>query len=256
MNKTLLVLACLVASTAWGDYCKYEKQLEKTLDLSDASLLNINAVAGELRVAGNGSGDEAIIEATICASDESWADESRLRFASGQTAEISVEAPDYDNGSSWNDNEYFSVDLIIRIPAGMALNIRDSSGGLTVEGSGELSIRDSSGDIEIEDIRGMVNIEDSSGDIDMTQIHGDLVIEGDSSGDISGTDIRGSVLVKKDSSGNIRFENVQNDFVVERDSSGNIVADTVGGDFRVLKDGSGHIKAKDVAGEIDIPEKG
>lgn len=256
MNKTLLVMACLVASTAWGDNCKYEKQLEKTLDLSGASRLDINAAAGELRVVGNGSRDEAFIEATICASDESWADESRLRIVSGKTAEISVEVPDFLSGSSWNDNEHFSVDLTIRIPAGMALNIRDSSGDLRVEGSGELSIRDSSGEIEIKDIRGMVKIEDSSGDIDMMEIHGDLVIERDSSGDISGRDIRGSVLVMKDSSGNIRFENVQNDFVVERDSSGNIVADTVGGDFRVLKDGSGSISAKDVAGETDIPEKG
>jgi DUF4097 and DUF4098 domain-containing protein YvlB len=254
MNKTLLVLACLVASTAWGDDCKYERNIERTLDLSGTSQLDINAAAGELRVVGTESPNEALIEARVCASDERWASESSLRTASGNTAEISVEVPDRE--SSWNGDNYFSVDLVIQIPAGMALNIKDTSGQVRVENSGDLSIRDSSGDIDIRDIQGMVNVEDSSGDIDMMHVHGDLVIEGDTSGNISGTDIRGSVLVMKDSSGNIRFENVQNDFIVERDSSGNIVADTIGGDFRVLKDGSGTIRAKDVTGEIDIPEKG
>ena len=86
MNKTLFVLACLVASTVWAYDCKFEKQLDTTLDLAGASRLDIDAAAGELRVAGNGSRDEAVIEATICASEESWADESRLRIGNGKTA--------------------------------------------------------------------------------------------------------------------------------------------------------------------------
>ena len=255
MNKPLFVMACLAASNLWAyDDCKYEKRIDRTLDLANASQLDINATAGDLRVTGDSHGAEAVIEAVICASEEDWADQTWLRMESGSTAEISVEDPRSGN-SSWSNNNYFSVDLRISVPAGMALNIRDSSGPMTVKGSGDLSIRDSSGDIDISDIQGMVNIEDSSGDIEMDQVHGDLVIEGDSSGNITGTEIRGSVLVRNDSSGDIHFEDVQDDFVVERDSSGNIVADTIGGDFRVLKDGSGSIKAKNVSGEIDIPDK-
>jgi hypothetical protein len=255
MKNLLLVLACLLASSAWADNCDYEKRIDRVLDLSGASQLNINATAGELRVEGSSYSGEATIEARICASEEHWADESVLETSSGETAEISVIAPQSDRSSSWNDDQHFSVDLVIMVPPGMAMSIQDSSGYLSVEGSGDLSIRDSSGGIEVSDVRGMLNIEDSSGDIGITHVQGDLVIEGDSSGDIRGTDIVGSVLVKNDSSGNIHFENVRDDFIVERDSSGNIMADTIGGDFRVLKDGSGSITAKNVAGDIDIPEK-
>jgi hypothetical protein len=255
MNKPLLVLACLLASNLWAyDDCTYEKRIDTTLDLTNASQLKINATAGDLMVTGDSQDAVAAIEAVICASEEEWADESWLRMESGTTAEITVEDPRSGN-SSWMNNEYFSVDLRVNVPAGMALIIRDSSGSMTVKGSGDLSIRDSSGDIEISDIQGMVNIEDSSGDIEMVHVQGDLVIEGDSSGNITGTDIRGSVLVRNDSSGNIHFEDVQDDFVVERDSSGSIVADKIGGDFRVLKDGSGGIEARNVAGEVDIPDK-
>lgn len=256
MNKPLIVMACLVASNLWAyDDCKYEKRVNSTLDLASASQLNINATAGDLRVTGDSHAAEAVVEAVICASEEDWADESWIRMEAGKTAEISVKDPRADS-SSWGNNDQFSVDLRISVPAGMALNIRDSSGPMIVKGSGDLSIRDSSGDIDIRDIDGMVSIEDSSGEIEMDHVQGDLVIEADSSGNITGRDIRGSVLVKNDSSGNIHFEDVQDDFVVERDSSGNIVADTVGGDFRVLKDGSGGIEAKNVAGEVDIPDKG
>lgn len=256
MNKTLSVLACLLVSNAWGyDDCKFEKRIDTTLDLASASQLNIDARAGELRVTGDAHSTEAVIEARICTSQEDWADAYWLKLESGKNAAIRVNDPRSD-GSSWIDNEQFSIDLVISIPAGMALNIKDSSGSMSVKGSGDLSVQDSSGDIDIRDIAGMVSIEDSSGDIELLSVDGDLVIEGDSSGNISGTDIRGSVLVKQDSSGNIYFEDVQDDFIVERDASGNIVADTIGGDFRVLKDGSGSIKATDVAGEIDIPEKG
>jgi DUF4097 and DUF4098 domain-containing protein YvlB len=256
MNKILYVLACLLASNVWAyDDCKFEKRIDTTLDLATASQLNIDARAGELKVTGNAHSSVAVIEATICTSQEEWADESWLKLESGETAIISVQDP-RDSDSSWQDNENFSVDLAISFPAGLALSIRDSSGSLSVQGSGDLTIQDSSGDIDVRDIQGLINIEDSSGDIDLRQVEGDLVIEGDSSGNISGTDIRGSVLVKQDSSGNIRFQDVRDDFVVERDSSGNIVADTIGGDFRVLKDGSGSIQATNVTGEIDIPEKG
>lgn len=256
MNKTLSILACLLASNAWAyDDCEFEKRIDTTLDLSTASQVNINARAGDLKVVGDGDSGEAVIEAIICASEEEWADASWLKLESGKTAVISVVDP-RDGNSSWLANEQFSVDLKVSVPAGLAMSIKDSSGPLSVRGTGDLTVQDSSGDIDIRDIRGMVNIEDSSGDIDLLQVEGDLVIEGDSSGNISGTEIRGSVLVKQDSSGNIHFEDVQNDFIVERDSSGDIVADTIGGDFRVLKDGSGSIKAKNVSGEIDIPEKG
>lgn len=256
MNKPVSILACLLASNAWAwDDCEFEKRIDTTLDLSTASQLSINARAGDLKVEGDGDAGEAVIKAVICTSEEEWADASWLKLESGKTAVISVVDP-RDGNSSWLDNEQFSVDLEVSVPAGLAMSIRDSSGPMSVRGTGDLTVQDSSGDIDIRDIRGMVNIEDSSGDIDLLQVEGDLVIEGDSSGNISGTGIRGSVLVRQDSSGNIHFEDVQDDFIVERDSSGDIVADTIGGDFRVLKDGSGSIKATNVSGEIDIPEKG
>jgi hypothetical protein len=256
MRKTLCVMACLAAPVVWAGDCDYKHRIETTLDIGSATQLEINAAAGDLKVSAGNTESAVRIEAVVCASREEWASDSRLALNSGETAEISVLPPDSAERTGWGNDDQFSVDLDIRVPAGLAVNISDSSGGMTVEDTGDLSIRDSSGDIDVRNIRGMVRLEDSSGDIDLQNIEGDVVVESDSSGNMFGKDIQGSVLVMKDSSGNIWFEQVRDDFVVERDSSGNIVAEHVGGDFRVLKDGSGNIRSSHVAGEIEIPDKG
>ena len=258
MRTSTLILAGLVSLllfpvAAQAEDCKYEKEIESTLDLAGTQSLTVLAKAGRLSINGKSGTDEAVIKGRICASSEEWLDESGVETRTGDIARIEVVLPDTDGGWSFMGNRYARLDLELAVPAGLPLDVVDSSGSMTIESVGSLSVKDSSGSIKILDVDGSVSVRDSSGSITLTGIDGDVTIVSDSSGSIKGQDIKGSVLVKKDSSGSIRFRDVTRDFVVERDSSGDIVAERIGGDFRVLKDGSGSIHSSDVAGEISLP---
>lgn len=243
------------STEATADWCKFEKDINVTLDLASSETLAIKAGAGELDVVGVSGSKQAVVTGKACASKEEWLEKSGVSTSSGKHAEISVDLPNTDGGwTNWGNN-YASLDLRVEVPEDLTLEIKDSSGEMFLKNIASVQIHDSSGDIEIEDARGHVSINDSSGDIEIDTSKGDITIESDSSGDINANDITGSVLVMKDSSGDIDVTRVSDNVIVERDSSGDISASDVGGDFRVLKDGSGSIRSNDVMGEVQIPDK-
>ena len=244
------------STEALADRCKFEKDIDLTLDLSSSDILSITASAGDLDVIGVPGSDQAVIHGRLCVSKESWLGESEVVTQSGKTAGIAVSLP--ESNGDWNlfGNSYAWLDLKIEVPQDITLEVKDSSGDMSLRNTAAVQIYDSSGDIEIDRSRGTVSIRDSSGDIDIDESEGDITIEADSSGDINANDINGSVLVVKDSSGDIHVTGVSENVVVERDSSGDISASDVGGDFRVLKDGSGGIRSRNIMGEIQIPQSG
>jgi hypothetical protein len=252
------LVSALVATVASGGVqawdCKFEKTIELTMNLSGSEELSIAAKAGDLKVTGHADRSEAHILGKVCASKAEWLDETRVLTEGGRQASIAVETPAMENGWTFFSSRYLYVDLEIDVPAAVALDIQDSSGDVTVRGTGPVNLNDSSGDIILEDVNGRVVLKDSSGDIELHRVAGDVTVRQDSSGDIYGSDISGSVLVEHDSSGDIRFEGLQGDYVVERDSSGDIVAKTVSGAFRVVNDGSGDVSYTDVSGEVEVPE--
>lgn len=258
MKYSILSLAGLITlggfgeALAWDD-CDNQRVIEESLDLSDTDLLQVVAGAGDLEISGQQGAETAVIKATVCASKAEYSEQSTLDIKSGNTARIATVMPEVDWGGGWGSNRYLYMDLEIVVPDTMTLDVRDSSGDLSLRRVGAVTVQDSSGDIEVS---GAVSVElkDSSGDIDLDDISADVVVVADSSGDIRGENIGGSVLVARDSSGDIRFRDVGEDFLVERDSSGDIVANTIAGDFGVLKDGSGSIRYSDVLGEVQIPK--
>ena len=253
MKKTLILCAVLASPSLFAWNCAHEQKLDQVLNLSGSETLAVNAVAGDLEIR-SGGGDEAVIRGTVCVSEEEWLDEVRVLTEGGRNAEISVIVP---NAGGWSltGGNYAYVDLELEVPAGIALEVKDSSGDAEISGVASVSVSDSSGDLEVSDIAGGVIIRDSSGDIELEDIRGDVTIASDSSGDIEGDRIDGNVLIEQDSSGGIHFSGVGENFTVEKDSSGDIVAEDVGGDFTVLRDGSGDIRHRNVSGKVSKPEE-
>ncbi len=253
-----IVLAILLvyqfSTDTSADWCKYEKQIDLTLDLSGSEVLAIAAGAGELDVRGVADSDKAIIHGKVCVSKQAWLDEAEVETMSGKRAQINVNLPDTAAGWSLFGSRYASLDLEIELPQNLALEVRDSSGDASFRNIASLDLQDSSGDIEITDVVGSLSIKDSSGDMDIDRVTGNFTVVADSSGDIRANDIDGEVLVKRDSSGDIRITQVTHSVIVEVDSSGDISVKDIGGDFRVLTNGSGSIRSRNVAGEIQTPE--
>jgi DUF4097 and DUF4098 domain-containing protein YvlB len=223
-----------------------------TVDASGARLVRISARAGFLKVNGREGLSQARVRGTARASREGWLDEIQLRAERrGDVVEIDVEIEDRNYVGV--GNFYRALDLDIEIPAGIAVEIDDSSGDLEVRGTGALDVRDSSGEIEIVDA-GAVRVRDSSGDISIERAKGTVTVE-DSSGDIEIRNVAGSVEIEEDSSGDIVAADVTGSVRVGRDSSGSIRVADVGGSFSVERDGSGSISHRNVRGEVQLPRR-
>jgi len=72
------VLLFSFSSVALGGSCKFEKNIDLTLDLADSQTLSIYAAAGELDVSGVSGSDQAVIKGKVCASKEEWLEDSNI----------------------------------------------------------------------------------------------------------------------------------------------------------------------------------
>ena len=222
-----------------------------TIDASGARLVRISARAGWLKVSGRQGATQARVRGTARASREGWLEEIQLRTERrGDVVEITVEISERDYVGI--GRFYRALDLDIEIPAGMAVEIEDSSGDVEVSGTGGVDIEDSSGDVEIMDAGGAVRVRDSSGDVRIERAKGSVSVQ-DSSGDIELRNIAGSVEIEEDSSGEIVALDVTGAVHVARDGSGGIRVADVGGSFTVDRDGSGGISHRNVKGSVQIP---
>lgn len=232
------------------DRCDYALDRELTVPASGVRLVDVEAGAGELRVEGRGALEEIVVVGRVCASDEALLDELTVTVqADDGVIRLETHYPERDGWSGRSTTA--SIDLVVLVPAGMAVDVDDSSGGIEVRGTGDLRIDDSSGGISVADIDGSVEIDDSSGGLEVRGVRGDARID-DSSGGIDVRSVEGSVELR-DSSGGIEIANVGADVVIESDGSGGIDVSDVGGGFVVRRDGSGSIRHSGVQGTVDIP---
>jgi hypothetical protein len=234
--RQLAVIALATVLPALSRAQSYDEPRNATVPASGAAVVKIDARAGLLRVTGRADISEVRVRGTARASSKSLLDDIKLE-AERHGDEVTVRAvmPDMGDCCGWNREAL--LDLIIEVPAKLAVDIDDTSGDLTVESvAAKVRIDDSSGNIRVREAGGDVWISDTSGGIDIRGVKGSVDIDEDSSGEIEVYDVTGSVHVGRDSSGSIDVSRVGGDFVVERDGSGSIDYD-------------------DVKGKVDIPRK-
>lgn len=233
-----------------SDRCAYGIERRIELDASASDLLRLRAGSGALAVRGREGLGRVEAVGLACASDEALLDGLTLSMKRGDGG-IVLSAHYPHSGGGWGGGEYARIDLAVEVPLGMPVDLDDSSGSLTVSGTGDLRIDDSSGSIHVQDVLGAVLIDDSSGEIELRGVSGDVSVD-DGSGEIDLREIGGSVTIR-DGSGSMSVVGVGSDVVVERDGSGSIEVRDVRGDFSVLADGSGSIRHSGVTGAVDIP---
>jgi len=253
----LLALLPLAAATghAAADGCRFSAERTLDLDAADLAAVVLDTGAGDLDIHGVPDLTRIEVRGRACASSQKLLDEIRLDGARvGVEAKIATRLPNTDGG--WFFSESAWMDVTLRMPAGLRLALRDSSGDVEIEGlAGGMDIKDSSGDLDLRNVGGGVQVTDSSGDIDIAHVDGDVTIRSDSSGDIEISDVRGNALVQEDSSGDVDFVAITGTAEVARDSSGDIRFERIGGNAVVGADGSGDIRADTVRGDFTVERK-
>lgn len=231
--------------------CDYTVDRELTLSAAGVSLVDVQAGSGELHIEGEDGLAEIVVVGRVCASDQTLLDELTV---SGESVDgTAFIRTHYPGTQGWSGRRTARIDLIVLVPAGMAVEVEDSSGDLEVRRTGDLRIDDSSGGITVSDVRGALEIDDSSGGLDVDGVAGDVYIE-DGSGGLDIRSVTGSIVLR-DGSGGIDIEDVTGSVVIEEDGSGGIDVRNVGQDFEVRRDGSGGIRHSGVQGTVDVPEK-
>ena len=227
MRLDAFMIAALTAIPTAALAQDYDAQRAATVNAAGATSVRIDARAGQLRVTGRTDLTEVRVRGTARASSRDLLDDIKVEAVrNGNQVEVRAMVPEFRD-SRWN--EHAMLDLVIEVPATLALDVDDSSGDITIESvSAKVRIEDSSGDIRVRDV-GDVWISDSSGGIDVRGVKGSVDIDDDSSGEIEVYDVTGSVHIGRDSSGGIDVSRVGGDFVVERDGSGTIDYDGVKG---------------------------
>ena len=252
------------------DNCRFEGERSFTASASGIQELWLRAGSGELVVEGVEGLNELRGTARACASSQDLLDGLDLiSETDGSTFRVETHHPDM---SGWRGgNRYARLDLHVEVPAGMAADIQDGSGGLILRDLGAVMLKDGSGEAGIEGIRGDLNVVDGSGELTISDVTGVVVVEDssgelllvdlasdlelrDSSGEIEIRGVGGAVTLF-DGSGEIDIRDVFGTVTVVRDGSGEIDVRGVGGDFVVERDGSGSIRYEGVEGRVDVPKK-
>jgi DUF4097 and DUF4098 domain-containing protein YvlB len=244
---------------AWADDdCAFRAERSLDIDPKGLSVFKLDTGAGDLVVEGVAGLAKIELRGKACASAADVLENIQFtQQREGATATAATKIPDIgDNWSIFGAGHYAYMDVRVRMPSGLKLDLRDSSGDLEVSGlTNGLDLKDSSGDIKLRDIVGAVNVTDTSGDIEVRGIGGDFTVISDSSGDINVDDVKGNAVVQEDSSGDITLRHVGGDARVDRDSSGDITFEDVGRDAVVGADGSGDITADGVKGNFTVGAK-
>jgi DUF4097 and DUF4098 domain-containing protein YvlB len=229
-----------------------EKELSLNADTLQAVL--VDAGAGDMKIVGDTTTDTIKVSASVFGK-ELDEDEYQLSLEQkgGQAVLYAHVTQEHDNNER--------IDLKIRLPANLKLEVKDRSGDIQIESmQGGVLIDDRSGDIDLSNIHGGLEIDDRSGDISVITMAGDITIN-DSSGDINLITVEGDTKIQdksgdirvnalsgnldiEDSSGDIRVKTVSGVVTVE-DSSGNVDVDGAE-DFVLVADGSGDVELNNI----------
>lgn len=244
-----LALALTAAPAgAWDLDCRHSAERELRVDTAGASRIEIAARAGDLDVRA-GTAGQVLARGRACASSAEFLEQTQLRAVrEGATLKVFVQVPEEMKGIGLF---YARLDLEIDVPAGVQVEVTDSSGDATITGVQLTRLTDSSGDATLRGITGDFEVNDSSGDLRVENAEGKVTIT-DSSGDIV---VRGAreVVVRSDSSGDMDIARVAGSVRIENDSSGDIDVTDVGRDVAVLADTSGAVRVSAVKGTVSVP---
>ena len=274
----LLVIGISVFATslsAFGkDDCPHRADRVAEAATDGIKHIVVRAGAGELRIEGQPGRRTVLANATACAAREKQLEGLQIRISREADAlVVATEIPEGLNPIQWFRSDGV-IDVSLQVPAGMSVDVEDSSGTAVISKVGATRVTDSAGDLFIESIKGSVTVgdgsgqvtirnvqgpvrlADGSGDMLVNDVMGEIAVTNDGSGEIAIADVQGNVTVGQDSSGDIRIERVTGSVKIEEDGSGDIFVSTVKHDVSITRDGSGEIEVAGIEGDFSVEEAG
>lgn len=194
-----------------------------TLNAQEISLLTADLGSGDIKIIGVEGLTEIQLSANILTTSER---NYRLTLEKrGNKAEL-VATQNVEVGLVWYSGNSPRIDIEMKVPSTMALNLDDDSGDIEITNvKGHIEIEDGSGDIGLLNT-GSVVIDDGSGSIDIKNVVGNVDIE-DGSGDLVIANVSGKVKIS-DGSGDIDVNGAERLEIVDA-GSGDVAINNIRG---------------------------
>lgn len=220
--------------------------IEKSMALSSDQLkmLEVDAGAGLLTIKGVDGATDIDVQANIYTNKN----HDYLLTLEKVGSRAVLVAKHKSTSGFWNGDSP-RIDLVVKVPKNLILDIDDGSGSISVTNINNLvEIDDGSGEIHVNNINGDLIIEDGSGEIEVSNVSGNIDIE-DGSGELFVKEVGGSVNID-DGSGDLTLRHIGGKVTID-DGSGGIEVTDAGG-LTITESGSGGLKVKDIKGEFNI----
>lgn len=263
----------LVAGNALANECKYTTDRNIDIDPSGLRALAFEMGSSDLRVTGVAGLGKIEVHGRACASEESRL--AGLTIEQSRSGDHVTVTPHQNSEQTFSlfGSNYAYIDLEVRVPQNLAIEVRSRSGDADIRDvaaldfsahSGDLILHHVAGDVAVEVHSGDVTADDigsltvrhaGSGDIRAHGVRGEVKVGNVGSGDLGFSDVGGSVSVESVGSGDLNVTHANGSVLVGSIGSGDITVGGIGGDFTVRSAGSGDIHHRDVKGRIDVPKR-
>jgi hypothetical protein len=273
MRILMLAVLGLFACAATANECKFSAERNLDIDAAGLHAVMLKLGSSDAHATGVAGLTKIEVRGKACASEESRL--AGLTVSQSRDGDHVVVTPNqaHEQTFSWFGSDYAYIDLDVRLPATLALQIETTSGDANVADvasldysshSGDLMLHHAGGAVAVEVHSGDVNADDigafslrrsGSGDVRANKVRGDVKVGHVGSGDLGFTDVTGSVNVESVGSGDVNVDRVGGDIVIGSIGSGDVTVDGVGGGFTVKSAGSGDIHHHNVKGKIDLPKR-
>ncbi len=251
--RRLVVAALLLAPlTAFAAPCKFEAPRNLQLDLAGVKSVHIDVHNQDLHLVGNDSDQGLSLTGRACASDKSALDQLQVtQRRDGDQLRLDIGGR---NNSSFSlfGSSYANLEVTVKLPASMPVNVGVGSGDADVRGVRELQSIVGSGDLHVRQITGKFSTSVGSGDVDATDV-GSLDAGSVGSGDLKASGIKGDAKVGSIGSGDVTLRQVGGNVSAGTLGSGDLTVNDVAGDFTLGAKGSGDVNHSGVKGKVNVP---
>lgn len=198
-----------------------EKHQELTFSIDAGKKLRIENPIGDIVVTGGADMAQVVADAVIRASTREKAEEKAHSWAV-----MVEEVPEGSIVRIPKLDESFSAtcDLNVRVPNGVALEIRSTNGDVSIsQTNGSVDVDTMKGDVSVQNAQGSVRLYLTTGDLHLQDAEGDRVHMETRSGDIHAVRVRGNITATA-TSGDMEFDDL---------AGARVNLETVNGDVQV-----------------------
>lgn len=246
----LLLLAPLAAFAT--DQCKYSAPRHLQADLAGVRSVRIDVNSYDLHVNGSAALQGLELDGRACASDQSMLERLTVsQHREGDRLVIELGA-DHHMGFSLFGSSYSDLEVTVKLPANLPVEVEVGSGDADVTGVAQLETHVGSGDLHVHRIAGAFRTSVGSGDVDAEDV-GSLDAGSIGSGDLKVRGVKGDAHIGNVGSGDVSLGRVAGSVHADTLGSGDLTVEDVGGDLHLGAKGSGDVEYHGVKGKVSVP---